>query len=158
MGFHIGDKVIHLSHGLGEIVDIEEKTIGDHPMDCYVVRTPQMTIWTPVDDEKQHNLRMPTPPDEFEDLFGILTSPGEKLTEDRILRKDQLLSQMRDGQLASICRVVRDLTIYRRSTKLNDQEKSILDRAMNSLLAEWTYSLDVPLIQAQQSMEELLSV
>jgi RNA polymerase-interacting CarD/CdnL/TRCF family regulator len=63
---------------------------------------------------------------------------------------------MKDGQLASICRVVRDLTHFQRSTKLNDQEKSILERAIKSLLTEWTYSLGVPLSQAHQSMMNLL--
>ncbi len=105
---------------------------------------------------QQHSLRLPTPPDEFERLFAILTGPSEKLLTDRALRKDQLLAQMKDGQLSSIIRVVRDLTNYKRSTKLNDREKSILERATNSLLTEWTYSLGIPLSQAQQSMMSLL--
>ena len=156
MGFQVGDKVIHLSHGLGEIVNIEPRTIGDNLMDCYVVRTPQLTIWTPVDEERNHNLRMPTSPDEFEDLFAILGGPGEVLEQDRILRKDHLLSQLRDGQLTSICKVVRDLCHYKRAAKLNDQEKSILERATNSLLAEWVYSLGVSSSQAEQEMGILL--
>ena len=73
-----------------------------------------------------------------------------------MLRKDQLMAQMKDGQLASICRVVRDLTNFKRSKKLNDQEKSILERATNSLLTEWAYSLGMPLNQAEQAMMSLL--
>jgi RNA polymerase-interacting CarD/CdnL/TRCF family regulator len=156
MGFHIGDKVIHWIYGLGEIVHIEEKTIHDHPTNCYVVRTPDLMIWIPINDLQQHSLRVPTPPEEFGRLFAILTSPSENLLEDRLLRKDQLMAQMKDGQLASICRVVRDLTHFKRSKKLNDQEKSILERAMNSLLTEWTYSLGMPLSQAHQAMTNLL--
>ena len=38
MGFHIGDKVIHCTHGLGEIVQIEQKVIRDRLTDCYVVQ------------------------------------------------------------------------------------------------------------------------
>ena len=156
MGFHIGDKVIHCTHGLGEIVQIEQKTIRDHPASCYVVRIHEMMIWIPIDDLQQHSLRLPAQPDEFVGLFAILTGPGEKLQEDRLLRKDQLMAQMRDGQLASICRVVRDLTQFKRIKPLNDQEKSILERATNSLLTEWTYSLGLPLDQAQQAMTNLL--
>jgi len=63
---------------------------------------------------------------------------------------------LRDGQLASICRVVRDLTHFQRKTKLNDQERSILDRATKSLLAEWTYSLGIPINQAHQAMDNML--
>jgi RNA polymerase-interacting CarD/CdnL/TRCF family regulator len=73
-----------------------------------------------------------------------------------VLRKDQLMAQVRDGQLASICRVVRDLTHFKLSKKLNDQEKSILERATNSLLTEWTYSLGMSMNQAHQAMMNLL--
>jgi CarD family transcriptional regulator len=157
MSFQVGDKVIHWAHGLGEIVRIEEKTIHGHLANCYVVHTSTLTIWIPIDDLPQHSLRLPTLPDEFGRLFAILTEPSETLQEDRVLRKDQLMAQMRDGQLASICRVVRDLTHFKRSKKLNDQEKNILEQATNSLLTEWTYSLGLPLNQAQQEMTNLLS-
>ena len=156
MGFQIGDKVIHCTFGLGEIVHIEEKIIQGLPTNCYVVRTTELTVWIPINDLQQHSLRVPTPPEEFERLSVILTNPSETLLEDRELRKNQLMAQMKDGQLASICRVVRDLTHFKHSKKLNDQEKSILERAINSLLTEWTYSLGMPLSQAHQAMTNLL--
>ncbi len=156
MGFLVGDKVIHCTHGLGEIVGIEQKTIHDRPTDCYVVRIMEMLIWIPIDDMQMHSLRRPAKPDEFVSLFAILTGPSETLQEDRLLRKEQLMAQMRGGQLESICRVVRDLTHFKRIKKLNDQESSILERATNSLLTEWTYSLGQPLDQAQREMMKLL--
>jgi CarD family transcriptional regulator len=156
MGFQIGDKVIHCSFGLGEITAIEEKTINGHPTNCYVVKITDMTVWIPIDDLQQNSLRSPTPPEEFIKTLPILTSPNENLLEDRVLRKNQLTEQLKDGQLASICRVVRDLTYYRRSSKLNDQEKSILERAVKSLLTEWTLSLGTPQNQAYQAMESML--
>lgn len=157
MSFHVGDKVIHCSYGLGEIVDIEEKMINDRATNCYVVRASELTIWIPIQDLPQNSLRQPAQPEEFVKLFAILTGPGEALLVDRVLRKEQLLVQMRDGQLASICRVVRDLTQFQRSKKLNDQERSILERATNSLLTEWTYSLGLPTHQAHQAMINLLA-
>jgi hypothetical protein len=39
---------------------------------------------------------------------------------------------------------------------LNDQEKSILERAINTLLAEWSLSLGMPVNQAHQAMESML--
>lgn len=156
MGFHIGDKVIHSSFGLGEIVIIEEKNIQNRPTNCYGVRTTDLTIWIPINDLQQHSLRVPTAPDEFERLANILASPGEALFEDRVLRKNQLLEQMKDGQLASICRVVRDLMHYKHTKKLNELDSSILERATNSLLTEWSYSLEIPVHQARQAMTKLL--
>lgn len=156
MSFQIGDKVIHCAFGLGEITQIEEKTINGQPTNCYVMHITDMTVWIPIDDLQQNSLRLPTSPEEFVKVLPILTSPNEILVEDRVLRKHQLMEQLRDGQLASICRVVRDLTHFQRNSKLNDQEKSILERAIKSLLAEWTLSLGTPLNQAHQSMESML--
>jgi RNA polymerase-interacting CarD/CdnL/TRCF family regulator len=156
MNFHVGDKVIHWAYGLGEIVQIDEKIIQDRLTKCYVFRASSMMIWVPIDDLSKHNLRLPTLPDEFNRLYKQLTGPCEKLTEDRNLRKDQLIANMKDGQLSSLIKVVRDLTNFKRSNKLNDHEKSILERATNLLLAEWSYCLNLPERQAEQAMLELL--
>lgn len=156
MSFQIGDTVIHLTHGLGQIIGIEEKCIHDHPTKCYVVSTADLMIWIPIDDAQQHNLRLPTPPEELVRLFEILSSPSEKLMDDRVMRKDQLLIQMRDGQLSSIFRVVRDLTNYKRNKKLNDRDKSILEWSTNSLLTEWAYSLKISIPQAKLALMSLL--
>jgi RNA polymerase-interacting CarD/CdnL/TRCF family regulator len=156
MSFRIGDQVIHCTFGLGEITQIEEKTINGHLTNCYVVKITDMTIWVPTGEPEQNSLRTPTPPEEFMKTLPILTSPTEILLEDRVLRKNQLMDQLKDGKLASICRVVRDLTHYQRNSKLNDQEKSILDRAVKSLLTEWTLSLGTPQNLAYQAMESML--
>ena len=156
MGFYVGDKVFHCAFGLGEVTQIDEKVINGHLSSCYVIQLNDMTVWVPLDDAGQSSLRSPTPPDEFINTLPILSSPNEVLLEDRVLRKKQLNDQLKDGHLASVCRVVRDLTYYGRNSKLNDQEKSILRRAVNSLLTEWTFTLGTPQIQAHEAMDSML--
>lgn len=156
MDFQIGEKLIHWTYGLGEITRIEEKTIHGQLENCYVFCTADLTIWIPVNNMDQCSLRRPTPPEEFDQLFTILGAPGEQLDGDRLQRKIQLMSKIKDGQLASICKVIRDLTYFKRNAKLNEQERSILERTVNSLLTEWTYSLKIPLSQAQQDMTAML--
>lgn len=157
MGFHIGDKVIHSTFGFGEIINIEEKTINGKLENCFVVQMSDMTIWVPIEDTNQTTLRTPTSAEEFIDTLPILTSPTEILVEDRVLRKKQLSDRLKDGKLSSICQVVRDLSNYGRQTKLNDQERSILERAEKSLLTEWTFSLGTTPLQARQAMESMLA-
>jgi len=158
MAFHVGDKIIHCSFGLGEITQIEDKVINGYTTQCYVVNISNMMIWIPTKDQEQNSLRLPTSPEEFSKVLPILSSPNEKLEDDRVLRKQHLMEQMRDGQLSSICRVVRDLTHFQRISKLNDNERAILERAIKSLLAEWSHSLGTPVNQAQLAMESMLQV
>ena len=157
MIFQIGEKVIHLKHGIGDIVKIEGKMVHDRKVSCYVVRTPTLTVWVPIEDEGQHSLRALTSKSEFKTIFSVLRGPNEPLPEDAHERKKQLLEILQSGQLISICRVVRDLSSYGYEKKLNDGDKSILQRAKDSLLAEWAFSLSVPLTQASKKMEELLN-
>ena len=157
MVFQIGDKVIHSVHGLGEVVQIEDKMIHDHIQSCYVVRTHNLTIWVPVDNGDQHSLRAPSSKNEFENLFSVFHGPYEPLPEDRLERKRLLLDLLKDGQLSSIFRVVGDLSRFGNKRKLSDEDKAILERATNSLLAEWVFALSVPIAQARQQMGELLN-
>jgi CarD family transcriptional regulator len=157
MDFQVGDTVIHSIHGLGEVVNIEERMIHERVKSCYVVRTNNLTIWVPVDNGDQHSLRAPSSKTEFESLFTVLHSPNEPLPEDRMERKRLLLDLLKDGQLSSIFRVVRDLSRFGNKKKLSDEDKALLERAINSLLTEWVFSLSVPISQARQQMGELLN-
>ncbi len=156
MGFQVGDKVIHCTFGFGEIIKIEEKTINGRLENCFVVQLTDMTIWVPTADTGQTCLRAPTSPKEFIETLPILTSPTENLVDDRIQRGKQLSDRLKDGQLSSICRVVRDLHSYQRKSKLNDQERSIFDRAVKSLLTEWAFSLGTTPLQAHKAMDSML--
>ena len=156
MDYQVGDKVIHASYGLGEIVQIDEKYIHERLMLCYVVSIRDMTIWVMADEAGKSGLRLPTPGSDFEKLFSILRSPGEPLPVDRFERKTQLLDRMKDGRLASICSVIRDLIFYRQARKFNDYDKSTLERAKDLLLTEWMYSLSVSLVQAKSELMHIL--
>lgn len=156
MRFQVGDQVIHCTYGLGEITQIEEKIINGHLTNCYVVHIADMTVWIPIDDEQHVYLRLPTTAEEFARVLPIISSPIELLQEDRVLRKNQLMEQLSDGKLSSICRIIRDLTHFQRRYKLSIQEKSILERAMNSLLAEWSLSMGIPMTQAVSTLDSIL--
>lgn len=156
MSFQIGDKVIHCAFGLGEITQIEEKIINGRLTNCYVFRISDMTVWIPIDEDQHNYLRLPTSPEEFARVLPIISSPTEDLQEDRVLRKNQLMNQLSDGKLSSICQIIRDLTHFQRSYKLSAQEKSILEKAVKSLLAEWSLSMGIPATQASSTLESML--
>jgi len=158
MDYQVGDKVIHCNYGLGEIVQMDDKFIHERQMLCYVVRIRDLTIWVTADEPGKSSLRLPTPGSDFENLFAILRSPGEPLPMDRFERKTYLHERMKDGELATICSVIRDLAFYRQEKKLNDYDKSTLERAQSFLLTEWTYSLAVSQLQANNELMQFLGV
>ena len=156
MEYQVGDKVIHWTYGLGEIVELDEKVLAGQTTSYYVVRIGDMSIWVPVDQMNGDSLRLPTPAHDFDRLFAILGSPGEPLSDDRLERKTQLQKKMHDGRPESICEVVRDLSFANHTKKLNENDAAILYRAKSLLLSEWGISLSVPINQAEDALNSLL--
>lgn len=154
--FQVGDQVIHWVYGLGEIIQLDEKVLSGRASKYYVVQMRDLTLWVPLSENGENGLRPPTPARDFNKLFRILTSKGESLSNDRYLRKTQLMDLLKDGTLESVCRVVRDLVCYKRVNKSNDNDNSILERAKNLLLNEWSLALSVPLQQAEGELRKML--
>lgn len=156
MAYNVGDIVVHWSYGPGKIKQMDEKQISGQSTHYYVVEVGDMTIYVPHEDEGESRLRSLTSPGDFERMFTLLKGPAEPLSPDRFERRTILLEMMRDGKLESICRVIRDLTDFKKSKKMNDSDVSILDRAQKLLLNEWQLSLKIPLSEAEHELKQML--
>ncbi len=157
MQFQVGENIVHTTHGLGVILQIDQKVINGTATHCYVVKIGEMTLWVPFSRVDTGVLRSPTPAAMFAGLFEILRSPGQPLSSDRMERRTHLEEQMKDGRLEMICRVVRDLTMLKRTGKMNDHDKIILERSERFLLNEWEVALSMPPFQAEKMLRELLA-
>ena len=158
MNFQVGDQVVHWNYGLGEIIQIVEKRLNGRTSQYYVVKVRDLTVFVPVSEAGDGRLRFPTPPGDFEDLFSILSSPAQPLPDDRQQRKIQLSNLLKDGKLDSLCRALRDLTFHCRTRKMNENDKTVLERAQNLLVSEWALSLSVTVAQASKHLNQLLGV
>jgi RNA polymerase-interacting CarD/CdnL/TRCF family regulator len=156
VNFQVGDQVVHWAYGPGEVIQLDEKALSGRTEQYYVVQINDMTLFVPINAQGQTSLRLPTPAEEFDHLFAVLKSPEEALSGDRWERKTQLMAQMKDGRLESICKVIRDLVAFQQTKKLNDNDTAILERAQNFLLNEWQISLGIPRSVAEAQLQELL--
>lgn len=155
--FQVGDEVIHWVYGLGEIIRIEEKVLFGVTDQYYVVQTSDLTLWVPLNETGERYLRLPTPESDFQNLFRLLASPGEPLSKERFVRKTQLTALLKGRTLELTCRVVRDLVCHKRANRLNENDNTILKRARNFLLNEWSATLSVPIYQAESELRSLLA-
>lgn len=154
--FHIGDKVIHWAYGPGEIIQLDEKSISGHTRQYYVVQMRTLTIWVPLYQTGESSIRLPTPKEDFDDLFQILASPAKPLPLDRNERRLQLIERLKDHKLASICGVIRDLTLHKSLKKMNDNDNSILEHNRDILINEWSLALSIPVQQVERKLRKLL--
>jgi RNA polymerase-interacting CarD/CdnL/TRCF family regulator len=157
MNYHKGDVVMHCTHGIGKIIQLEERALYGPSMLYYAVQIGDMTVWVPSDDNLAVRLRLPTRGDEFQRLLDILNGPGDPLPDDRHERKELLADWLRDGRAESLCRVIRSLTSHRRSHSLNDNDQIVLKRAQRALVGEWSHSLSITPAQAEIELQHLLA-
>jgi RNA polymerase-interacting CarD/CdnL/TRCF family regulator len=156
MSFDVGETVVHETYGPGLVIEIDQKAIEGKPTECYVVKMDEMTLWVPLQRASSGSLRPLTPAARFEDLFEILRSPGEPLSNDRLERRNNLSVRLKSGTLESICYLIRDLTTLKRTQKMNDHDTIILERSQKFLLAEWEIVLSIPISQAANQLRHLL--
>ena len=158
MNFHKGDTVMHWTHGIGQIVNLEERALAGSKTIYYVVQVRDMTVWVPADNKVGSRLRPPTPKSRFERLLTILSSPSEPLPEDRLERKTRLLEILNDGRPESLCQLIRDLSAYQKQQvrPLNDNDQLILKQSRNTLLGEWGFVLSITHAQAEHELYRLL--
>ena len=156
MNFHEGDTVMHWTHGLGQIIRLEERILSGVKTLYYAVKIRDMTVWVPSDGELQHRLRALTSKSGFKALIAILSKPGEPLPDDRQERRTLLLGLLRDGRTESLCHIIRGLHAYQKIRSLNVSDQSILKQARVSLLGEWGFVLSMTPAQAEHDLHHWL--
>ena len=158
MNFHKGDSVMHWTHGLGKVLRMETMTLSGEKTLYYAIQIGDMTLWVPDDDKLETRLRLPTEAAEFKGLMDILSDPGELLPIDRFQRKKLLLAWLDDGRAETLFRVIRSLCTYHQAGHpLNEDDQALLKRSKKALLAEWSFSMSIPLARADHELHHLLA-
>lgn len=159
MNFHKGDTVMHWTHGIGQIVNLEERALAGSKNIYYVVQVGDMTVWVPADKKVSSRLRPPTPRSRFKRLLTILSSPSEPLPEDRLERKTRLLAMLNDGRPESLCQIIRDLSAYQKQLgkAMNENDHMILKQSRKTLLGELGFVLSLTHAQAEHELHRLLT-
>jgi len=143
MEFQTGEWVVHCTHGIGQVLAIEERTINEIRSLYYMVKVADLTIWVPVDENLKSRLRLPTNAAGFREFLSILSEPAEILPDDYRQRNLQLNAMLKDGGVDSRCKVIRDLAAYRHGRTWSDHDSELMKRTQKILIGEWSFSLSI---------------
>jgi RNA polymerase-interacting CarD/CdnL/TRCF family regulator len=157
MNFHEGDSVMHWTHGLGKVVRLETMALSGEKLLYYAIQIGDMTVWVPADDLLETRLRIPTDAVEFNRLTDILIHPGEPLPVDRFARKKLLLEWLKDGSAEALFRVIGSLSTHSHFHSLNEDDQACLKRSRRALLGEWSFSMSIPLAEAEHELQHRLA-
>ena len=157
MQFKAGDCIVHPTHGIGNIVRLEEKRLAEDQLRLYyVVAADKSTLWVPVDENGASGLRAVTPKRDLDQYRGLLQSRPSTLERDYNKRRLEINERVKQGSFQSLCEAVRDLTAQGWNRPLGEFDASSLKRLRARLCCEWAAAAGISIQEATTEVQELL--
>lgn len=141
--FKVGDKVVYPVHGVAEIVSIETRDIGGHPLSFYMLNILEngMRMMVPTSNVEQVGMRDLVSSDEADRVFDVLKK-REKMVESTTWnrRHREYMEKIKTGSLFEVAKVLRDLYVLKNDKELSFGERKMLDTARSLLVREISLS------------------
>jgi CarD family transcriptional regulator len=152
MKFKIGDKAVYPAHGVGEIQDIEESSIGGRKRLYYILRIVYsgMKVMIPIETAGKTGLRSVVSKKEANQVFDLLKAKGVAVRIQPWNRRyREYVEMLKSGSLLEVAKVLRDLFRLTSDKDLSFGERQLLDTARVLLVSEMALALkqDEPAIE-----------
>jgi len=157
MTFNVGDKVVHPQHGVGDVVELEEREFEPGvTRRYYEVSIPGgSTIWVPF-DPPSFGLRKLADRREINRCRQVLASPPVPLGDDSRSRQADLANRLKLGTIRTQCEVVRDLFAFGEHKSLYGTIAGFFKQTQYVLCQEWALVEGISLPEAMQEVNALL--
>ena len=133
------DWIVHNNYGIGQIVAIEEKAIGNKSETTYYrIELENSVIWVPVTSDI---IRTVAPPEAFAEAIKVLERPSRKMSPNFQKRLARLRRVEAKASPQMIAKVVRDLWArQKRRGNLSQTEDRFFRKIVDRFLTEWSVS------------------
>jgi CarD family transcriptional regulator len=157
MNFKVGDYVVHPQHGVGQVVNLEEREFEPGVMRRYYeISIPDGgSLWVPF-DPPSFGLRKLAARSEVDRCRQILMSRPSPLGDDSRTRQSDLKDRLKEGTIRTQCEVVRDLYAHGEHKSLYGTIAGFFKQTQNVLCQEWALVEGVTLAEAIQEVTSLL--
>jgi CarD family transcriptional regulator len=135
--FSIGEYVVCPGHGVGQILDIEEKAMGNSTSTYYIIKilANGMTVMVPTESET--GVRGLVQTDDIEQVYSLLSDHDIKIDSSTWNRRYREFSnKIKTGSVIEIAEVLRQLFLLKNKKALSFGEKKMLDQCRELLAQE----------------------
>lgn len=155
--FEVGERVVHPQHGVGEIVQLEDREFErGEPRRYYEIHIPGgSTVWVPV-DLSNSGVRRLARRSEIPRCREVLQAHPSPLTEDGRVRQATLVAHLRQGTIIAQCEVVRDLSAFVAHKPAYGTISSFLEAMLRVLCQEWAIVEGMTTADAMAEINSLL--
>jgi CarD family transcriptional regulator len=135
--FNLGDHVVCPGHGVGQVLSLETKEMGEGTKSYYVIKviTNDMKVMIPTDTKD--GVRSLVGTDEITSVFSLLRDHGVKVDNSTWNRRHREYTlKVKTGSLIEIADVLRQLLLLKVNKKLSFGERKMLDQCKELLVKE----------------------
>tara|TARA_B100000614_G_scaffold244579_1_gene248923 strand:+ start:2821 stop:3399 length:579 start_codon:yes stop_codon:yes gene_type:complete len=153
-------QVVYPLQGVGQIQEIVEIDFKGEKTLYYVIYLPvsDMTVKIPVDRAEEHGIRAIVDRKEAEKALDLFSQEFEPVPADWKMRYQMNLDLLKKGSIMDIASVVRTLYARKKVKELPIMERKLYDSALQLLVDEVSFSLDVSKKEVEEMVFEKLEV
>jgi len=144
--YKVGDMAVYPAHGVGEIIDIQDRSLGETKRAFYVMSILEngMKVMVPVETAAQAGMRPVMPRKEAKQVMAILAADEVAVkTQPWNRRYREYMEMLKSGSPFEVAKVLRDLSRLKSEKDLSFGERRLLDTARSLLVTELALSLKV---------------
>lgn len=156
--FKIGEKAVYPAHGVGEITDIQKRTIAGKQRAFYILTIIEngMKIMVPTETASSTGLRNVISPDEANTVMGILKSEEIAVkTQPWNRRYREYMEMLKSGSPEEVAKVLRDLYRLKTEKDLSFGERRLLDTARTLLVTELALALSASEKEMENTIRDI---
>jgi CarD family transcriptional regulator len=152
--FNVGDYAVCPGHGVGQIVDIESRSVGDKESQFFIIKIMAngMTVMVPV--ESVNGIRAIVGDPEIQDVYRLLSDHEVKIdTSTWNRRYRDYMTKIKTGSLVEIADVLRQLFLLKHKKTLSFGEKKMLDQCKGLIAQEISISMGNEIKQVESKID-----
>ncbi len=135
--FNVGEYAVCPGHGVGQIVDIEERDLGGAIAKFYILKiiSNGMTVMVPTNS--QDGIRGLVSEDEINEVYNLLKDHDVEIDNSTWNRRyREYMLKIKTGSLKEIAEVLRALFLLKQKKSLSFGEKKMLDQCRDLIAQE----------------------
>lgn len=158
--FKPGDKAVHPAHGVGEVVELEERELGGRLSTIYVLKILDtgLKVMVPTEAAERVGLRPVMAEGQAAEIFDILRAPEVAVDVQPWSRRFRAYTEMlKSGLPTEIAKVLRDMYRLKFDKELSFGERRLLDQARSLLVQELALARSLEPATIEGEIKQILS-
>lgn len=154
--FNIGDYAVCPGHGVGQIVDIEERPLGDKTQAFYVIKVIANGMSVLVPTNSENGIRGLVDNKQIEEVFELLHNHDVKVDNSTWNRRHRdYMLKVKTGSLLEIADVLRSLFLLKNKKNLSFGEKKMLEQCRDLIIQEIAITNGSEKVSIKKNIEQI---